>query len=52
MAYGCLRCRVTWEGQRQCWSCGDTSTYIVGAGVVWNDVLVSAALERATEAAR
>jgi hypothetical protein len=30
--WGCLKCQVTWYGQRVCWLCGTEDLYIVGAG--------------------
>lgn len=31
--FGCLACGVTWEGERRCWTCGQTVT-VVGANAV------------------
>jgi len=34
--YGCLRCQVTWLGDKDCWVCHDAGTLIVAANVIDN----------------
>ena len=36
--WGCLKCRVTWRGERQCWLCG-SELFVVGSTVVREEVL-------------